>query len=352
MKTIFFIASLLVVTNGQQDFGAFRVSCPAGMVCTDKQFCDFKGIQTQNIVELSPDEEARRFVLQPCKTTQALGSIEGFCCFDPFYQDPWPNGNGAGCPGRNFSAEFKEGPINAGFGEFPWQGIILGANMYEGRCSCSFTENNTCVTTASCVIGKRPEEITIGVGKWDISDGISPRPAQSFKALWIAVDPNFRADNVQNDIALIKIEKEVTLDFYIQPICLDEQQAIPTSEYDRKCVITGWGSNPSKDETLHWTDVDLLSFDECKKYFTDFDETKSACGRTDFYACKEDLGSGFQCQADAMSSIYYLKGAVSRVANNCEEMESIVEFSLIDFKGWFLDALRNDPSKYFLPSTA
>lgn len=80
--------------------------------------------------------------------------------------------------------------------------------------------------------------------------------------------------------------------------------------------------------------------------FPDFNETKSACGKTDFYACKEDIGSGFQCQSDPKSSIYYLKGAVTRVSPNCSETESIVEFALIDFRNWFLDALTNNPEKY------
>lgn len=89
-----------------------------------------------------------------------------------------------------------------------------------------------------------------------------------------------------------------------------------------------------------------MTVDECKAVFSNFDETKSACGRTDYYSCKEDIGSGFQCQSDPNSSIYYLKGAVTRVSPDCSETESIVEFALIDFRGWFLDALTNDPSKY------
>lgn len=174
-----------------------------------------------------------------------------------------------------------------------------------------------------------------------------PRPAQIFNTKWIVFDPNFVADDGKNDIALIGLDGDVQLDYYIQPICLDSEQAIPTANLERHCVITGWGANPNTNETLHWTDVDLLPIEECQQYFIDFDPKKSACGRTDYYACKQDIGSGFQCQADTNSAIYYLKGAVSRIADGCTETQTIVEFSLIDFKGWFLDALRNDPTKYF-----
>lgn len=125
--------------------------------------------------------------------------------------------------------------------------------------------NNTCVTTATCVDGwvvvnirlllklytifsyknlsKRPEDITIGVGKWDLSRDDAPRPAQVLKAKFIAIDPNYNGADGQNDIALIGLADEVKLDYYIEPICLDVEQAIPTSDYERRCVITGWGAN-------------------------------------------------------------------------------------------------------------
>lgn len=83
-------------------YDAFKVSCPAGMVCTDARFCNAAGVQTQNVIELTPAEELQRVPLLSCKLPRRQGGFEGFCCHDPFYQDPWPNGNGAGCPGRNF----------------------------------------------------------------------------------------------------------------------------------------------------------------------------------------------------------------------------------------------------------
>lgn len=72
------------------------------MICTDGRYCDQFGVQTSNLVELTEQEEAQRVTLLPCKTPRTQGGYEGFCCHDPYYQDPWPNGNGAGCPGRNF----------------------------------------------------------------------------------------------------------------------------------------------------------------------------------------------------------------------------------------------------------
>lgn len=62
-------------------------------------------------------------------------------------------------------------------------------------------------------------------------------------AKFIAYDPNFQGIDGANDIALIGLADEVKLDFYIEPICLDVEQAIPTSDYKRRCVITGWGAN-------------------------------------------------------------------------------------------------------------
>lgn len=90
---------------------------------------------------------------------------------------------------------------------------------------------------------KRPEDIEIGVGKWDLSNDDAPRPAQVLKAKFIAIDPNFKGTDGESDIALVGLTDEVKLDYYIEPICLDVEQAIPTSDYERRCVITGWGKN-------------------------------------------------------------------------------------------------------------
>lgn len=83
----------------------------------------------------------------------------------------------------------------------------------------------------------------IGVGKWDLSRDDTPRPAQVLKAKFIAIDPKYTGSDGENDIALIGLADEVKLDYYIEPICLDVEQAIPTSDYNRRCVITGWGAN-------------------------------------------------------------------------------------------------------------
>lgn len=37
-------------------------------------------------------------------------------------------------------------------------------------CTCFFTENNTCTTTASCVAKVKPGDIKIAVGMYDIAN--------------------------------------------------------------------------------------------------------------------------------------------------------------------------------------
>lgn len=80
-------------------FAGFILGCPTATICTELSSCDVNGVFTRNAVEL--DENAPRRPLTPCRIGDKRGP-RGVCCVDPFYNDPWPNGDGFGCPGRNY----------------------------------------------------------------------------------------------------------------------------------------------------------------------------------------------------------------------------------------------------------
>lgn len=86
-------------------FGGFKLSCGSGLICVDKLYCDNSGLATATPNGLTADQELRRAPLTPCKLP--LTAVEGFCCRDPFYTDPWPGTIGGGCPGRNFVSLFS-----------------------------------------------------------------------------------------------------------------------------------------------------------------------------------------------------------------------------------------------------
>lgn len=58
------------------------------------------------------------------------------------------------------------------------------------------------------------------------------------------IHSNFKKETYENDIAVIKLQKSIMLNDYIQPICLPDSSVFVTK--DTTCYITGWGSLEEK----------------------------------------------------------------------------------------------------------
>jgi len=71
------------------------VSCPAAMKCVQRQNCDFNGVMTDQVLNLTPELEMLRVPLIPCVNRQRNNNVD-VCCRDPNYKDPWPNMQGGG----------------------------------------------------------------------------------------------------------------------------------------------------------------------------------------------------------------------------------------------------------------
>jgi len=79
-------------TNFQQSQDASSkpyIRCPSAMKCVPKVNCDFEGVMTEEVLDLSPQLDALRVPLIPCINRQRGNAID-VCCRDPNYQDPWP----------------------------------------------------------------------------------------------------------------------------------------------------------------------------------------------------------------------------------------------------------------------
>jgi hypothetical protein len=69
---------------------AFPVGCPAALNCTEIQFCTDKGVISKTPVILTPQQEEFRVPMTDCRDLEK--GINGKCCRDPDYTDPWPVG--------------------------------------------------------------------------------------------------------------------------------------------------------------------------------------------------------------------------------------------------------------------
>jgi len=63
------------------------------MKCVPRVNCDFEGVMTNEVFNLTPQLEMLRVPLIPCVNRMQNNAID-VCCRDPNYKDPWPDMNG------------------------------------------------------------------------------------------------------------------------------------------------------------------------------------------------------------------------------------------------------------------
>jgi len=85
-------------SNFQQSLAASKpyIRCPSAMKCVQKVNCDFEGLITEEVLDLSPQLETLRVPLIPC-VNRGRGNAVDVCCRDPSYTGP-PNTQGGNTP--------------------------------------------------------------------------------------------------------------------------------------------------------------------------------------------------------------------------------------------------------------
>ena len=78
------------------------------------------------------------------------------------------------------------------------------------------------------------------MGEWDASSTAEPVPAQDFTIANAFIHPSFNPNNLQNDVAVLKLSAPVSLTSKstIATACLGT-----TSYVGQRCYVAGWGKN-------------------------------------------------------------------------------------------------------------
>jgi len=134
------------------------------------------------------------------------------------------NGNNAGAPGA-----------------YPWQASFqLKQRVSSGFhfCGASLISKRWLVTAAHCARGQRITKVQIVLGLYDKDTKRHGKP-KTYDVSKLIVHPKYNSFTIKNDIALIRLTKDVEFNKMVNPINLPEQGQ--RFEGNKKCVITGWG---------------------------------------------------------------------------------------------------------------
>ena len=101
-------------------------------------------------------------------------------------------------------------------------------------------------------------------------------------------------DVIDNDIALLKLEKQITFSEFVYPVCLAEKAPLKNQEV----VATGWGLteyNGKASKVLMEVQLKIQHWQKCKSFFGRFLTENMICAHgNDKDTCQGDSGGNFQ----------------------------------------------------------
>eukprot|EP00092_Neocalanus_flemingeri_P037663 GFUD01041000.1.p1 GENE.GFUD01041000.1~~GFUD01041000.1.p1 ORF type:complete len:488 (+),score=115.60 GFUD01041000.1:149-1612(+) len=272
-------------------------------------------------------------------------SIFGITCINPQQANnaiPWTQGCGENsrpsnkeCGTRSFprpATGLKHGEASPG--EFPWTCLLLNQNNdFIGSCAIipnDFSNDNNRgtrkVITAAHKLKKIKERdlLKVRVGEYDASGFNDPEKFnhEEYTVTRILKHPDFSAGRLDNDIALLFVEKDIDLNSpYVNTACLPSCDNQFDYQFNNgtgiRCWVAGWGKNEfdgSFQFLQHKVDIPLVDSSTCnRKLKTALNNQKRGVGdrfnlspseicagaEVGKDACTGDGGSPLVCQAQS-----------------------------------------------------
>ncbi|KAK7500859.1 hypothetical protein BaRGS_00007739 [Batillaria attramentaria] len=207
-------------------------------------------------------------------------------------------------------------------GTWPWMVSLHGGLDEKFFCGASVISPEWILTAGHCVGGGTKE-----TKYWTVIAGHTRRPSYSphrqiRKPRKLFLYPKFDSSTVNNDIALIQLDKPLVLGDYLRPVCLPEpgQQV----ELGTRCYVAGWGKTDAMAATyqpsIRQVNLDVVTWDSCLEAVQRSDQPVPyqlthnmfcAGGAAGHDACQGDSGGPFMCRKPNTTDQWYQAGIVS-----------------------------------------
>lgn len=166
------------------------------------------------------------------------------------------------------------GGYEATRGAWPWMAGLVRASeldIYQGLfCGGSLIDDDWVLTAAHCTIGNRADEIDIIIGVHDLEQDIAAGIGERIGVKRILMHPEYNDISLENDIALIQLERPVT---GYSPVSL----VSATGDLaNRQATAIGWGDTDIRafhdnyPTTLHQVELPIVSNATCIAAYDDW----------------------------------------------------------------------------------
>ncbi|KAG8201919.1 hypothetical protein JTE90_027396 [Oedothorax gibbosus] len=223
--------------------------CVPFYLCVDGEIVD----DGSNIIDPRRKPQEEELPLNNEYTPPECGPYH-VCCKNPEtstvhpYEHRCGIRNPGGINGRILSAN-KKG--EAEFGEWPWQAAVLkkDGDEFIFKCGGTLIDNRHIITVAHCVdkFVDNQASMVIRLGEWDTQNTDEFMPHEDYGVEEIKIHPSYKKNNLFNDIAVVRLNKDVKFKPNIDTACLPQDDDDFTGQ---ECVATGWGTDAYKSGTF------------------------------------------------------------------------------------------------------
>ncbi|XP_037833029.1 ST14 transmembrane serine protease matriptase b isoform X2 [Kryptolebias marmoratus] len=230
-----------------------------------------------------------------CSDGRCISKLNPECDGEPDCEDGSDESN-CQCGMPPFRSSRIVGGQTAREGEWPWQ-VSLHFDRSKHTCGASVLNNRWLLTAAHCVQDDRHIRYS-QASLWQAflglhTQGLTNEWTVTRNIQQIIAHPNYNKVSFDNDLALMKLDSDVSLNQHIWPICL------PSSTYDfpagQEAWITGWGTTQEGGElakSLQKAQVRIINSTVCRGLMQD--------QITDGMLCAGVLKGGVDaCQGDS-----------------------------------------------------
>lgn len=200
--------------------------------------------------------------------------------------------------------------------KFAWMAGIMSNMGKQAFCTGSLINNRFVLTAAHCLINRDESMVHIILGEADLS---SPSSSSLYRPKRFYIHPSFTGlKSMQNDIALIELDRKVVFSEKVKPICLPK----PGPRVFSPLTVAGWGllsSGGRQPRVLQEAPVTQRSQAYCSSiYGTDkYNYNNHICAvGTASGVCNGDSGGPLMYSS---SSKYFQVAIVSFGSSNCAD---------------------------------
>jgi len=204
-------------------------------------------------------------------------------------------------------------------GQYPWQGAILRVDPSSEdmvfKCGATLINHYFVLTAAHCVYDKQQSrallssELRLRLGVTNIKSNDEAHPYQDYDVSSVIIHPQYNAQNLRYDAALLAVTGYVKYAAHINPVCLPKSGDSQDNYVDQVCVALGWGKNSfikgQFQSNLQAVNLGIVDHAKCEvllknttltSVFRLHDSFVCAGGKEGYDTCTGDGGGPLACQ--------------------------------------------------------